>query len=48
MDSLVNSILYPNVKVCDLIELSMEDPPVEIKLENGSVIWSKDTPGTKV
>ena len=48
IEILKKSILYKNVKAGDLIELSMEDPPIEVKLEDGTVIWSKDTVSTEI
>ena len=33
---------YANIKVGDFIDISIENTPVEVKLENGTIIWSKD------
>ena len=39
---------YVNLIVGNLIDISSQNTPLEIKLEDGTVIWSKDTVSTEI
>ena len=39
---------YYNIKGGGWLEISIQNLPIEVKLEDGTVIWSKDTVSTEI